>query len=89
MSALGRKRTLTHFPLSFLESLTIALTGKRFQVIWQLQLRVGGGLIKKWRWLPRAANTESVDPLEKFPSEPRRCYACKIHKTCCETCLDG
>jgi hypothetical protein len=43
MSALGRKRAFTHSALSFLEFLTIALTGKLFQVIWQLQLRVGGG----------------------------------------------
>jgi hypothetical protein len=55
-AALGRKRAFTHSALSFLELLTIALTGKRFQVIWQLQLRVVGGLTKQWRCLPRAAD---------------------------------
>jgi hypothetical protein len=43
MSALGRKRAFTHSALSCLKLLTIALTRKSFQVIWQLQLRVGGG----------------------------------------------
>ena len=41
--SLGRKRAFTHAALSCLELLTIALTGKSFQVIWQLQLGVGGG----------------------------------------------
>ena len=60
MAAVGRKRAFTHSSLSFLELLTIALMGKRFQVIWQLQLRVGGGFNQEMASLPRAADTESV-----------------------------
>jgi hypothetical protein len=40
----GNKRAfITYSALSFLELLTIALTRKRFQVIWQLKLGVVGG----------------------------------------------